>query len=101
MLAVCPEKGNFVAWLWRVEFGAVGLCMCAVIVRVLLREAGALLRGCAAEDWLLLAGALATTGRVAMAPWSGQVQKGWIWMFAVVCATHLAVKGFRATRVRS
>jgi hypothetical protein len=101
MLAVYPEKGNFVAWLWRVEFGAVALCMCAVIVRFLVREAGALVRASGAEDWLLLAGALATAGRVAIVPWSGQVQRVWVWVFALICATHLAVKGLRATRVKS
>jgi len=100
MLAACAEKGNFVAWLWRIEFGAVALCTCAVIVRLLVRETGALIRASRSEDLLLLAGTLATAGRVAMVPWSGQVQKGWVWVFAVVCAMHLAVKAFRATRVK-
>ena len=85
------------AWLWRVEFGAVGLCFFAVIARLMVREAGALVRGCAAEDWLLLAGSLATAGRVVMAPWVGQVQTGWVWAFAGICAVYLAVKGLRAT----
>lgn len=89
------------AWLWRVEFGAVALCLCAVIVRLLVREAGALMRASGAEDWLLLAGAVVTAARVALRPWSGQIQQGWLWLFAVICVTHLAVKGFRATRVKS
>jgi len=101
MLAAYPGKGNFVAWLWRVEFGAVALGMCAVIVRLLLREAGGLMRASRGEDWLLLAATLLTAGRVAMVPWSGQMQKDWVWVFAVACATHLAVKAFRATRVKS
>lgn len=75
--------------------------MGAVIVRLLVREAGALLRASEAEDWLLLAGSLVTAGRIAMVPWSGQVHEGWVWGFALICATHLAVKWFRATRVKS
>lgn len=88
-------------WLWRIEFGAVALCLCAVIVRLMVSEAGALVRECAPEDWLLLAGSLATAGRVVVMPWAGQVGTGWIWVFAVTCAAHLAVKGFRATRVEN
>ena len=89
------------AWLWRVEFGAVALLMGAVIVRLVVREAGALLRASEAEDWLLLAGSLVTAGRVAMVPWSGQVQEGWLWGFALICAAHLAAKVFRAPRAKS
>ena len=75
--------------------------MGAVIVRLLVRETGALMRASRAEDWLLLAGALVTAGRVAIMPWSGPVQGAWVWGFALICTTHLAVKGFRATRVKS
>jgi hypothetical protein len=34
-------------------------------------------------------------------PWVGPLGRGWIWMFAATCAMHLAVKGFRATRVEN
>lgn len=102
MLAFSREKDkNTVLWLWRAEFGAVALCLCAVMARLMVREAGALIRQAAAEDWLLLAGSLAAAGRVVLVPWVGVVDKGWIWMFAVTCATHLAVKGFRATRAEN
>jgi hypothetical protein len=90
-----------VAWLGRVEFGAVALCLFAVIVRLMVREAAAMLRACAAEDWLLLAGTLGTAGRVSATLWMGDVGRGWVWAFAVICAVHLAVKGFRATRVEN
>ena len=89
------------SWLWRVEFGAVAFCLGAVVARLMVREGAAFLRACAAEDWLLLAGALATAGRLAAAPWIGDVGMVWIWVFAVICAAHLAVKGFRATRVEN
>lgn len=89
------------AWLWRVEFGAVALCFCAVIARLMVRQGGALLRACAAEDWLLLAASLAAAGRIVLTPWMGQVETGWVWMFAVTCAVHLAVKGFRTTRIEN
>ncbi len=92
---------NSVAWLCRVEFGAVALCLCGVIARVMVREGGALVRASVAEDWLLLAGSLATAGRMVMAPWMGNVGAVWIWLFAATCAAHLAVKGFRATRVEN
>jgi hypothetical protein len=95
------KKGSFVAWLWRVEFGAVALCLSAVILRLMVREAGALARAAKAEDWLLLAGALVTAGRVAVLPWAGDLATGWVWMFAATCAVHLAAKGFRATRVEN
>lgn len=87
------------AWLWRIEFGAVALCLGAVMARLMVRESAALLRAGEAEDWLLLAGSLVTAGRVVIAPWWGDVGTGWVWVFAVICAVHLAVKGFRATRV--
>jgi hypothetical protein len=90
-----------VAWLWRIEFGAVALCLGAVMARLIMREAGTLLRADETEDWLLLAGSLATAGRVVAAPRMGDVGAGWVWMFAVTCAAHLAVKGFRATRVEN
>jgi len=90
-----------VAWLWRVEFGAVALCLLGVIVRLIVREAGALARAARVEDWLLLAGTLVTVGRVTMLPWAGDLATGWVWMFAATCVVHLAVKGFRATRVKS
>ena len=89
------------AWLWRVEFGAVAICLCAVIVRLMVREGGALMREAGAEDWLLLAGSLATATRVVLAPWMGDVGTRWVWMFAVTCGVHLAVKGFRATQVEN
>lgn len=89
------------AWLGRIEFGAVALFLGAVMARLMVRKAGALLRACEAEDWLLLAGSLATAGRMVSAPWWGDVGTGWIWGFAVTCAVHLAVKGFRATRVEN
>lgn len=89
------------AWLWRVEFGVVALCLCAVIVRLMVREGWTLVRACVAEDWLLLAGTLATAGRMAMAPWMGDVGTGWVWVFAVTCAAHLAAKGFRAIQVEN
>ena len=92
---------NSVAWLWRVEFGAVALCLYAVMVRFMVREAGALARACAAEDWFLLAGSLATAGRLVLAPWRGDLGAGWVWVFAVTCAVHLAVKGIRASRVKN
>jgi hypothetical protein len=95
------KRKKFVAWLGRVEFGAVAFCVCAVIARVMVREAAALARACAAEDWLLLVGSVATAGRVAMVPWMGAVGRGWVWIFALTCVAHLAVKGFRATRVES
>jgi hypothetical protein len=101
MLAVSRGKGNLVKWLWQVEFGAVALCLLGVIVRLIVREAGALVRAARAEDWLLLAGALVTVGRVAMLSWAGDLATGWVWMFAATCGVHLAVKGFRATRVKS
>jgi hypothetical protein len=97
----CGKTENSVVWLCRVEFGAVALCLCAVIARVMVREGAAFARACAAEDWLLLAGSLATVGRMVMAPWMGDVGAGWVWMFAATCAAHLAVKGFRATRVEN
>ena len=87
------------AWLGRIEFGAVALFLGAVMARLMVRKAGALLRACEAEDWLLLAGSLATAGRMVIAPWLGDVGTGWVWVFAVICAVHLAVKGFRATRI--
>ena len=92
---------NSVAWLGRVEFGAVALCLCVVIVRLMVREARTLARECVAEDWLLLAGTLTTAGRVAMVPWMGDVGTGWVWLFAGTCAAHLAAKGYRATRVEN
>ncbi len=101
MLAFSREMDNSVAWLCRVEFGAVALCLCAVIARLMVREAGALVRACSAEDWLLLAGSLATAGRMVLVPWMGDVGTGWIWVFAVTCAAHLAAKGVRATRVEN
>jgi hypothetical protein len=90
-----------VAWLCRVEFGAVALCLCAVIGRLILREAGALVRRCAAEDWLLLAGSLGTAGRMAVTPWMGHLDTGWVWLFGAVCAVHVSVKGIRAARVEN
>jgi hypothetical protein len=101
MLAFSTEKDSLVAWLWRIEFGAVALCLGAVMVRLMAREGRRLMRVCAPEDWLLLAGALATAARVAMAPWRGDVGTGWVWLFAVTCAAHLAAKGYRATRVEN
>ena len=88
-------------WLWRIEVGAVALCLCAVIVRLMVREARTLMRECVAEDWLLLASSLATAGRVAILPWAGPVDRRWIWIFAATCAMYLIAKGFRATRVEN
>ena len=88
-------------WFCRIEFGTVAIFLCALIVRLMVRQAGALMRASAAEDWLLLAGSLATAGRMMVVPWSGPIGAGWIWMFAVTCATHLVVKGFRAIRVEN
>lgn len=89
------------AWLWRIEFGAVALCLMAVIVRLIVRAWRALVRDSGAEDWALLAGSLVTAGRVAGMPWLGRVGTGWVWAYAAICAVHLAVKGFRATQVRN
>ena len=88
-------------WLWRTEVGAVALCLCAVIVRLMVREARTLMRECVAEDWLLLAGSLATAGRIAIMPWTGPVGTRWVWIFAVTCAMYLIAKGLRATRVEN
>ena len=71
------------------------------MTRLMVREGRALLRACVAEDWLLLAGSLATAGRVAAAPWVGDVGTLWVWVFAVICAAHLAVKGFRQLESRT
>jgi hypothetical protein len=71
------------------------------MARLMVREVPALLREALAEDWLLLAGALAAAGRVVLVPWAGSVRSGWIWMFAMTCAAYLAVKGFRATRIEN
>jgi len=90
-----------VVWLCRIEFGGVALFLCALIVRLMVRQAGALVRAYAAEDWLLLAGSLVTAGRVVLVPWTGPIGTGWLWMFAATCATHLVVKGLRAIRVEN
>ena len=88
-------------WLCRAEFGAIALGFFALIVRLIVRGGGALLREALGEDWLLLVGSLATAGRVAMLPWLGDVGAAWIWVFAATCATHLAVKGFRQLELRT
>ena len=71
------------------------------MARLMVREGRALLRACAAEDWLLLAGSLATAGRGAAAPWAGNVGTRWVWVFAAICAAYLALKGFRQLESRT
>jgi hypothetical protein len=86
-----------VAWLLRVEFGAVALVFCAVLARLLLREARVFRRVRAAEDWMLLAAAAVTAARVTM----GAPETAWVWGFGLMCAAYLAAKGMRATRVEN